>query len=112
MLHFFILEVGGNIIIFKWFFNGFLIENHQRHQSVRSFIANHCQKHSPLLRSVLQALLCPSIDPIMKTLRMQTTIHDLSSVPCGALCILVLVSSCDDTQGLDIAIEFECTNAI
>ena len=74
-------------------------------------MANHYQKYSPLLRSVLRALLRPSIDPRMKTLRMQTTIHDLSGVPCGALCILVFVSLCGNTQGSDIAIEFECTNA-
>ena len=75
-------------------------------------MANYCQKHSPLLRSVFRALLRPSIDPKMKTLRMQTTIHDLSGVPCDALCISVFVSSCGNTQGLATAIEFECTNAI
>ena len=53
-------------------------------------MTNHCQKHSPLLRSILRALLRPSIDPRMKTLQMQTNIHDLSGVPCGALCILVI----------------------
>ena len=42
---------------------------------------------------------------------MQTTIHNLSSVPCGALCILVFVSLCGNTQSLDTAIELECTNA-
>ena len=89
---FFILEVGGGIMkrrkieYFKMLLC-LLIENHQRHQTVRSFMANHCQKHSPLLRLVLQALLHPSIDPRMKTLRMQTTIHNLSGVPCGAFCI-------------------------
>ena len=112
---FFILEVGGSII--KGFLNVlkilcFLIENHQRHQSVRSFMANHYWKHPPLLRSVLRALLHPSIDPRMKTLQMQTIIHDLSGVPCGALCILVFVSSCGNTQGSDTTIVFECTTAI
>ena len=43
---------------------------------------------------------------------MQTTIHDLSGVPCGALCILVFLSSRGNTQGLDTAIEFKITNAI
>ena len=38
---------------------------------------------------------------------MQTTIHNLSSVPCGALCIPIFVSSCDNTQGSDTAIELE-----
>ena len=75
-------------------------------------MANHCRKHSPLLRSILRALLRPSIDPRMKTLRMQTTIHDLSGVPCGALCIPVFVSSYGNTQSSKTAIEFECTNAI
>ena len=92
VLHFFILEVGGGIMkrrkieYFKMLLC-LLIENHRRHQTVRSFMANHCQKYSPLLRLVLQALLHPSIDPRMKTLRMQTTIHNLSGVPCGAFCI-------------------------
>ena len=75
-------------------------------------MANHYRKHSPLLKSILRALLRPSINPRMKTLRMQTTIHDLSSVPCGALCILVFVNLCGNTQGSYNAIEFECTNAI
>ena len=75
-------------------------------------MANHCQKHSPLLRSVLRALLRPNIDPRMKTLRLQTIIHDLSGVPCDALCIPVFVSLCGNTQGLATAIEFECTIAI
>ena len=44
----------------------FLIENHRKHQSVRFFMANHCQKHSPLPRPVYQALLCPSIDPRLR----------------------------------------------
>ena len=43
---------------------------------------------------------------------MQTTIHDLADVPCGALCIPVFISSCGNTQGSNIAIEFECTNAM
>ena len=60
-------------------------------------MANHCRRHSPFLRTVFQALLRPSIDPRMKTLRMQTTSHDLSGVPCGALCISVFVSSCGNT---------------
>ena len=79
---------------------------------MRSFLANNCRKHSSPLRLVPRALLRPSIDPRMKTLRMQTTIHDLSGVPCGALCVRVCVSSCGNTQGSDTAIEFECTNAI
>ena len=61
-------------------------------------MANHYRKHSPLLRLILQALLRSSIDPRMKTLQMQTTIHDLSRVPCGALCVPVFVSSCSNTQ--------------
>ena len=72
-------------------------------------MANQYRKHSPLLRLVLRALFHPSIDLGMKTLRMQTTIHDLSGVPCDVLCIPVFVSSCGNTQGSDIAIEFECT---
>ena len=43
---------------------------------------------------------------------MQTTIHDLSGVPCDALCIPIFDSSCGNTQGSDTTIEFECTNAI
>ena len=43
---------------------------------------------------------------------MQTIIHDLSGVPCGALCIPVFANSCGNTQGLDTAIEFEGTNAL
>ena len=43
---------------------------------------------------------------------MQTIIHDLSSVPCGVLCILVFVSLCGNIQASDTAIEFECTYAI
>ena len=75
-------------------------------------MTKHCQKHSPFLRSVvLRVLLRPSIDPRMKTLRMQTIIHDLSSVPCGVLCIPVFVSSCGNTQGSDTVIEFEYTHA-
>ena len=76
----------------------FLIANHRRHQSLRSFMANHCRKHSHLLRSVLWALLRPSIDTRMKTLRMQTIIHDLSGVPYGVLCIPIFVSSCGNTH--------------
>ena len=75
-------------------------------------MANHCRKISPLLRLVLRALLHLTIDPRMKTLRMQTTIHDLSSVPCGALCIPIFVNSCANTQGSDTAIKFECTNVV
>ena len=75
-------------------------------------MANHCGKHSPLLTSILRALLRPSIDPRMKTLRMQTIIHDLFGVPCAALCIPIFASSCGNTQGLDTAIEFECTDAL
>ena len=69
---FFILEVGGGIIkyILKYFktflLEMFFIENHWRHQYVRSSMANHCRKHSPLSRSILRALLCPNIDPRLR----------------------------------------------
>ena len=75
-------------------------------------MANHCRKNSPLLRSILRALLRPSMDPRMKALQTQTAIHDLSNVPCGALCIPIFVSLCGNTQGSNTAIEFECTNVI
>ena len=46
----------------------------------------------------------------MKTLRMQIFLHDLSGVPCGALCIRVIVNLCGNTQGSGTDIEIECTN--
>lgn len=51
-------NIGGGSNIFNV---AFLIENHQRHQSMRS-LANYCRKHSPPPRSVIRALLCPSMD--------------------------------------------------
>ena len=67
---FFILEVGGSILeqILKYFktFSMFLIENHWRHQSVRSFMANDCRKHFLLPWHVLWAFLHPSIDPRLR----------------------------------------------
>ena len=114
---FFILEVGGGITkkkfnIFKCFQCFLKLKISKDINPVRSFMANHCWKHFSLLRPVLRALLSPSMNPRMKTLQMQTIIHDLSSVPCSALCIPVFINSCGNTPSSDIAIEFECTNTL
>ena len=104
---FFILKVGGGIIKLNLkkvkTFLMFFIEKHQRHQSVRYFMAKRCQKHSPLLGSIFRALLRPSIDPRARVDR-----------PC---CKIRLVQRhCRHSplraKGLGTTVEFECTNTI
>ena len=94
--------------IFQNIFNVFLIENHRRHQSMRSFIVDHCQKCYPLPRWVLQAALCPSIDSRLRL-----------DLPQCKICLVQrrrhqrhYHHSPSKVQGSNTAGEFECTNAI
>ena len=55
----------------------FFIENHWRHQYVRSFMANCHQMHSPLPGLVPRVLICPRFDPRQHLDRPQCTLFDV-----------------------------------